>query len=558
MNRNTQNHFANVPNIDIQRSTFMRNSGHKTTLNAGDLVPIYVDEVLPGDTFKMDMASIVRMSTPIYPVMDNAYLDTYYFFVPNRIIWEHWKEFNGENTDGHWTQEVEYTIPQIGYPSFDNGWGKGTLADYFGIPTNVTEENPEGKLTINHLPFRAYCLIWNEWFRDQNLQDPCYITKGDTTIIGSNDTTNYITDAEKGGLLLPVNKFHDYFTSALPEPQKGPAILLPLGDKAPVGTMLETHDASTRYMSFYGDAMTSGYHNLIGSTNSTTGDTTLYGEDAQATGITSTTGLEPNNLWADLSTATAATINELRQAFQIQKLFERDARGGTRYREILRSHFGVTSPDARQQIPEYLGGNRTPINVDQVIQTSNTVETSPQGNTAAFSLTGNQGSQFTKSFTEHGYIIGLMAVRTDHTYQQGLERMWSRKRRFDFYWPALANIGEQAILNKELYLSGNLTKNEEAFGYQEAWAEYRYKPNRVSGEMRSNYQQSLDVWHYADEYTTQPYLSDGWIRETKENINRTLATTDKIADQFIADIAFRCATTRAMPLYSVPGLIDHF
>lgn len=579
MNRNSNSRFAQAPQVDIQRSTFDRSSGHKTTFNAGKLVPIYVDEVLPGDTFEMKTSTIIRGSTPIFPVMDNANLDIYFFFVPNRLVWDHWKEFNGENTTSKWEQTTEYSIPQMAPPlaitgsvNTPAGWERGTLADYMGIPTQVgpgaSQTNPE--YTVNHLPFRAYCLIWNEWFRDQNLQDPVLIDTGDSQTNGrhlipeGNSITFEHQAALQGANLLPVNKYFDYFTGALPEPQKGPDVLLPLGNTAPVITGNETNKVlGTATMLF----------NSPGEPTATTG-TNLNVMIQQGTGAAgpkqgrlvashldagspTITPLVPQNLIADLSNATAATINELRLAFQIQKLYERDARGGTRYIEIIKSHFGVTSPDARLQRPEYLGGERIPINIDQVIQTSGTMDgTTPQGNTGAYSLTGNQGSYFKHSFVEHGYVLGLACVRTEHTYQQGLEKIWNRKNRFDFYWPALANIGEQAILNKEIYLQASKATNEEAFGYQEAWAEYRYKPSRVSSAFRGNVG-SLDAWHYADYYEALPKLSAEWVQETYKNVDRTLAVQSTLEDQYIADFWFKCTCTRPMPIYSIPGLIDH-
>lgn len=572
MNRNSDSRFAQAPQVDIQRSTFDRSSGHKTTFNAGKLVPIYVDEVLPGDTFEMTTSAIIRGSTPIFPVMDNANLDIYYFFVPNRLVWDHWKEFNGENTTSKWEQTVEYSIPQIAPPLSTGtepvtGWEKGTLADYMGIPTKVgpgaSQTNPEW--TVNHLPFRAYCLIWNEWFRDQNLQDPVLIDTGDSQTNGrhlipeGNSITFEHQAALQGANLLPVNKYFDYFTGALPEPQKGPDVLLPLGNTAPV----ITNQMPNKILPQYGVTFKSDQFTEVGKTHNlsikVTGE--KYGQmvaDNSAVTTLEATRAVPNNLIADLGNATAATINELRLAFQLQKLYERDARGGTRYIEIIKSHFGVTSPDARLQRPEYLGGERIPINIDQVIQTSGTMEgTTPQGNTGAYSLTGNQGSYFKHSFVEHGYVLGLACVRTEHTYQQGLEKIWNRKNRFDFYWPALANIGEQAILNKEIYLQEVKSINEEAFGYQEAWAEYRYKPSRVSSAFRSNVTGSLDAWHYADYYEALPVLSAEWIEETYKNVDRTLAVQSTLEDQYIADFWFKCTCTRPMPIYSIPGLIDH-
>lgn len=570
MNRNSNSRFAQAPQVDIQRSTFDRSSGHKTTFNAGKLVPIYVDEVLPGDTFEMSTSAIIRGSTPIFPVMDNANLDIYYFFVPNRLVWDHWKEFNGENTTSKWEQTVEYSIPQMAAPLGNGkvvGWEKGTLADYMGIPTLVgvgaSQTNPEW--TVNHLPFRAYCLIWNEWFRDQNLQDPVHIDTGDSQTNGThlvpeeNPTVNKNQAALTGGNLLPVNKYFDYFTGALPEPQKGPDVLLPLGNTAPVITMttdITGVTGSSPSLRFASNTPINSQANVV-ITPTGSGKGTLNHTTANVDVLNG--NLIPANLYANLAEATSATINELRLAFQLQKLYERDARGGTRYIEILKSHFGVKSPDARLQRPEYLGGERIPINIDQVIQTSGTMEgTTPQGNTGAYSLTGNQGSYFKHSFVEHGYILGLACVRTEHTYQQGLEKIWNRKNRFDFYWPALANIGEQAILNKEIYLQGSKITNEQAFGYQEAWAEYRYKPSRVSSAFRSNITTgSLDAWHYADYYEKLPKLSAEWVQETYKNVDRTLAVQSTLEDQYIADFWFKCTCTRPMPIYSIPGLIDH-
>lgn len=539
MNRNTEIKFATVPSVKIQRSLFDRSTQNKLSLNAGELIPILVDEYLPGDTFTLDTSLVIRTSSAmIKPVMDNMYADIYYFAVPNRLVWKHWKEFMGENTSGPWTQTTEYTIPQITAPT--NGWDIGTIADYMGLPIKVSG------ITVSSLYFRAYALIWNEYFRDENLQNPTNVPMTDATETGTNDGV-LETDACKGGKPLPVCKYHDYFTSALPEPQKGAAVNLPLGTSAPVYGTLELYTAES--------------HNQVALTSGATANPGAFGNvNLYNKGTTATRNGEEltynNTLTTDLSNATAATINQLRQAFAIQRLYERDARGGTRYIEIIKSHFNVNSPDARLQRPEYLGGKRIPINVEQVVQTSSTNSTTPQANVAAYSLTNDKSNSFTKSFTEHGMLIGLMCIRTEHTYQQGINKMFTRQRRFDYYWPTLANLGEQAILNKEIYAQGT-TKDEEAFGYQEAWAEYRYKPSQVCGEMRSKAANSLDVYHYADNYEELPKLGQEWIQETKNNIDRTLAVPSTTSQQFIADIFFKYRCARPMPTTSIPGLLDH-
>lgn len=572
MNINAESRFSTLPGVDIQRSKFFRPHQHKTTFNAGDLIPIFVDEVLPGDTFTLDTSTLIRMSTPIFPTMDNAYLDMYFFFVPNRLLWDHWKEFNGENSQDYWTQKVDYRVPQLVL----SDWlaEKGSIADYFGIPTYV---GGTSNFSVSALPFRAYVLIWNEWFRDQNTMPPAFFTTSDDdrylmsrSIVlegapgpGETRLDMKLKYAIDGACPLPVSKYHDYFTSVLPEPQKGPAVDLPLyQDNIPVFTGPEKRD----YPSDYPLSFTTNMPDSLDKHFLALSDPNGYGANHDLVASTSTasgisaTKLIPNNLYADVSNVAVASISQLRQAFQLQRLYEKDARGGTRYREILKMHFGVDSPDARQQVPEYLGGKRIPINIDQVLQTSSTNDVSPQGNTAAYSMTSDIDSSFTKSFTEHGLIIGVACVRTEHTYQQGIERFWSRKTRFDYYWPSLANISEQAVLVKEIYATGS-EYDDDAFGYQEAWADYRYKPNRVSGAFRSNYDQSLDSWHYADYYTggNQNFvLSPEWLVETKNNIDRTLAVSSSLEDQFIADFYFKLECVRPMPLYSVPGLIDHY
>lgn len=552
MNRNVESHFAlNPTKIDISRSTFDRSSSVKTSFNTGDIVPFYVDEVLPGDTFNVKTSKVVRLQTMLTPMMDNMYLDTYFFFVPNRIVWEHWKQFNGENTESAWIPQTQYEVPQITAPV--GGWQVGTIADYFGIPTGV--EN----LSVNSLPFRAYALIMNEWFRDENLQDPLVVPMDDSTVTGVN-TGTFVTDVAKGGKPYIACKYHDYFTSCLPSPQKGPDVQIPVSPATDLPVVPKL-DFAWNYNGTAVPAMKYAYTDQAANISAGSGmvigsDKAVY--DYSGVGSNGNHPIAPSNLWAiQDGLPAAATINQLRLAFQIQKLYERDARGGTRYIEILKSHFGVTSPDARLQRPEYLGGNRVPINVNQIVQQSATTDGStPQGNPVGLSLTTDTHSDFTKSFTEHGFVIGVMVARYDHTYQQGIERMWSRKDRFDYYWPVFANIGEQAVLNKEIYAQGT-AKDNEVFGYQEAWADYRYKPNRVTGEMRSSYAQSLDVWHLGDDYDALPSLSDSWIREDKANVDRVLAVTSSISNQLFCDIYVKNRTTRPMPMYSVPGLIDH-
>jgi hypothetical protein len=560
VNRNVESHFAlNPTRLDLNRSRFDRSSSVKLSFNVGDVVPFYVDEVLPGDSFQIRTSKVVRMQTLLTPLMDNIYLDTYFFFVPNRLTWEHWKQFNGENTESAWIPQTEYQVPQLTAPAA--GWSVGTIADYMGIPTGV--EN----LSVNALPFRAYALIMNEWFRDQNLTDPLNIPVDDATVQGVN-TGTYVSDVAKGGLPFKASKYHDYFTSCLPAPQKGPDVTIQTAQlgNAPVVPMnkpvpkdLLNYPYNVYIPNGNGD-FEAGYHAGSVHKNAFGGAYWLADTGNADLDPTIDNGVAgyPANLWAQFdNTVSVATINELRTAFQIQKLYERDARGGTRYIEILKSHFGVTSPDARLQRPEYLGGSRVPININQVIQQSSTAEgTTPLGDTAAYSLTTDVHGDFMKSFVEHGFVIGVMVARYDHTYQQGIERFWSRKSRFDYYWPVLANIGEQAVLNKEIYAQGTAQDNE-VFGYQEAWADYRYKPNRVAGEMRSTYAQSLDVWHLGDDYSQLPKLSDSWIREDKANVNRVIAVSDQNANQLFADIYIQNRTTRPMPLYSIPGLIDH-
>lgn len=547
MNRNTEAHFSEIPKIHQNRSKFDLSHSNKLTFNTGDIIPVYVDmDVLPGDTIQMDTAELVRMATPIHPVMDNMVMDLYWFFVPHRLVWEHWRAFWGENEDP-WTQTTEYEVPQIKAPT--GGWEEGTIADYMGIPTNI--ENIE----VNALAFRAYAKVMNDWFRDENLKTATHIYTDETTRTGTNGT-NYVTDIELGGKPYKAAKMHDYFTSALPNPQKGPAVSIPLGTQAPV-IANENHSYNTKaitYTTLDGRSLETGDYNLMLSySGEIQNGKNITGAKTVSTGP----AVGPINLWTDLTDATAATINQLRTAFAIQKYYEQAGRNGTRYIEYLRSVFGVESSDARIQRSEYLGGKRIPINMEQVLQTSSTDTTTPQGNTAGFSCTSDSDNMFTKSFEEHGTLLGLVVCRTKHTYQQGLSKMWTRKKWTDFYNPYFANLGEQAILNEQIYAQGT-PKDKEAFGYQEAWAEYRYKENRVCGHMRSNSKSgSLDAWHYADDYETLPKLSEEWIDEPTTNVDRTIAVTSQLSNQFIADFYFKTYYTRCMPVYSIPGLIDH-
>lgn len=540
MNRNSEQHYSQVPHAEIRRSRFKRDFTVLTTINEGDLVPIYVDEVLPGDTFKIDLNGLVRMATPLYPVMDNCNMDVFFFFVPCRLLWNHFVNMMGQNDSSFWAETVEYTTPTAKAPP-TTGWEVGSIADYMGIPTGVPN------IKVNRMPFNAYAKIWNEWFRDENLQQPVDVYTGDETLEYKENMKD-IEKPERGLGILKVCKHKDYFTSSLPQPQKGQTVPLPLTGNAKLFTYEDQNLTTKTDMS----SSTAGFAWSGGGTNNNkpTQITT------QGTFVTFNREKDPTQgfLGADLSTINATTINELRNAIAVQHILERDARTGTRYKEILKGAWGVTSPDARLDRSEYIGGYRMPININQVIQTSSTNTTSPQGNTAAYSMTTMSRHMCTYSATEHGYVLGLCCVRVDHSYQQGLSRMWTRSTRFSYYDPMLANLGEQPVLNQEIYAQGN-TQDEEVFGYQEAWADYRYRTNIVTSEMRSTYAQSLDTWHYADHYTKLPTLSSNWIKEGKENIARTLAVEDTNHNyQFICNFYFDQTWTRPMPIYSVPGL----
>lgn len=645
-----KNRFSEVPAANIRRSVFDRSHGHKTTFDAGYLVPIFLDEVLPGDTFSMKHSFLCRMATPIFPLMDNLFLDIHYFFVPNRLLWTDWEEFCGyannlgiarhdlevpnapvpnpndpatfaaaeldpKTSAKGWPVARPYFVPWVAKTNSNTSEVQGSstvqacsLADYLGIPVglNFPEPNagrnalPNGPF-VNALPFLAYNQIYNEWYRDENLIPPlsqeALVAGSSVVTSGYGDISNFVTyraetDSDTNsdrlntlyqistvGKLFKRGKRHDYFTSALPWPAKGPAVSLRLGGYAPVvglGIMSRNNDIVPNYANTFGTTPNQQTYDSKGNafaripsgrkvmwSSADNGDTRLYIESG---------AVEPNgavlpNIRADLTQVSGATINELRQAFQVQKLFERDARGGTRYIEILKSHFGVSSPDARLQRPEYLGGSSHPIHIAPVPQTSATASNSPQGNLSAYAVANGTKRCFTKSFVEHGYILGLASVRADLTYQQGLDRLWSRKGRFDFYWPTLAHLGEQAILNQEIYFNPSdtldQTQNEDVFGYQERYAEYRYKNSLITGKMRATTasdqaSDSYAAWHLGQYFSKLPQLNQSFIEENPP-MERVLALgSNTRGAQFIFDGYFNLKCTRPMPVYSVPGLVDHF
>lgn len=547
--------------MERPRSKFDRGHQLLTTINEGELVPIYMDEVLPGDTARVQLNGLIRMSTPIYPIMDNCYMDTYFFFVPARLLWEHFENMFGENDTDYWAEDTEYSTPKctIGGTS---GLANGSIGDYFGLPTQVTNA-----LEVNALPARAYCKIYNEWFRDENLEAPLMLgykktddggTNADASKITENaNALDQTTNTNEATLyaMKPARagKFHDYFTSCLPSPLKNAeAVTLPMAGAAGIYAYSDEELKNKK------DQTVTSFRSQTDPGG--TADQTLYGifmweETPAQTYVGNGKEKEISYLGADLSNVTATTINDLRQAIALQHIFESDARNGTRYREFLSGTWGVTSPDSRLQIPEYIGGQRIAINVNQVVQTSQTDTTTGQalGNTAAYSLTTCSKQMADYAATEYGYIIGLAVVRVEHSYQQGLGTKWTRGGRFTYYDPRLAALGEQPVYNREIYADGS-EKDSQIFGYQEAWADYRYKPSYVTGEMRSNYQTSLDAWHYADYYEKLPKLSAEWIQEGRENIDRTIAVTSAVSHQFLCDFWFNETWYREMPIYSIPGI----
>jgi len=512
-----QHQFSQVPKAEIQRSKFDRSHGLKTTFDAGNLVPMFTDEVLPGDTFNLRTTAFARLATPLFPLMDNMFMETHYFFVPNRLLWDNFKKFHGQQDNP--ADSIDFTVP-IMTSTASTGYANESLHDYLGIPTQVPDLD---HISLYH---RAYNLIYNEWFRDENLQDSVVVDKDN----GPDSPTDYV--------LLKRGKRHDYFTSALPWAQKGDSVNLPLGTRAnvafdvattgnPALTVYSTDDSAQRYIQTNGSVA-----------------------EAYTTGVPAS----DRALYADLSDATSATINQLRQAFQIQRLLERDARSGTRYTEIIRSHFGVTSPDSRLQRSEYLGGGSSMVDISPIQQTSESTAASPQGTLTAQGTANLHNHGFTKSFTEHGVIIGLISVRADLTYQQGLNRRFSRQTRYDYYYPVLGNIGEQTILNKEIWADAS-ANDELVFGYQERYAEYRYEPSKITGKFRSNDAASLDGWHLSQDFATLPVLGDTFIKETPP-IARVVAVPSE--PEFILDCYHQLSCARPMPIYAVPGMMDHF
>ena len=549
MNRNNERHFNQIPKMKASRTRFNRDQTVLTTFDSGKLIPFYVDEVLPGDTFSVDTAAIIRMTTPKYPVFDDAFIDFYYFYCPDRILWDDFKHFMGEVEETPWMPTREYKVPQIVIKGTEEKKlpKENSILDYMGVPTKIGAQ-----FSINALPIRAYVMIWNEFFRDENVGNMATWkkTSEDVDYLDTEDEGNFEGNLQRaitGGRCLPVNKFHDYFTSCLPYPQRGPEVTVPMNGNAPVfgyNTIQDTAKIADKIIlnKPWPESGTTDFLNTEKG-GKLTGKGTQEGANYVAEAF----------LKADLSAATATTINELRNAIAVQQYYEALARGGSRYREQVQALWDVVISDKTVQVPEYLGGGRYHVNMNQIIQTSGqqTSTDTPIGETGAMSVTPINESSFTKSFEEHGFVIGVCCVRHNHSYQQGLERFWSRTDRLDYYVPQFANLGEQPVKKKEIMLTGKAT-DEETFGFQEAWAEYRMKPNRVSSLMRSNAQGTLDFWHYADNYAEVPTLSQEWTAEGKGEIARTLIEQNE--PQFFGAIRIANKTTRRMPLYSVPGL----
>lgn len=556
MNRNNERHFNQIPEVKASRTRFNRDQTILTTFDSGKLIPFYVDEVLPGDTFNVNTSAIIRMTTPKYPVMDDAFIDFYYFYCPNRILWDDFKYFMGEVESTPWMPAKAYKVPQIKIEgaTISPQPREGTILDYMGVPTKVKKI-----FKVNALPVRAYVKIWNEFFRDENVGNEATI-KTDSSEVTYSDTgttqNDLLKEAITGAYCLPVNKFHDYFTSCLPYPQRGPEVSMPLSGNAAVNIF--TNQSLTTKLGTNEDIFLNSGATGDNSAEPKIGNFHTYyneGNPALIVGATTGKGTERRDgfLGADLASVTAATVNDLRKAVAVQQYYEALARGGSRYREQVQALWNVVISDKTVQVPEYLGGGRYHVNMNQIVQTSGqqTDKDTPIGETGAMSITPVNESSFTKSFEEHGFVIGVCCVRHNHSYQQGLERFWSRRDRLDYYVPQFANLGEQPVKKKEIMLTGE-ESDEETFGYQEAWADYRMKPNRVSGLMRSNADGTLDFWHYADNYKTIPTLSQEWMAEGKEEIARTLIVQNE--PQFFGAIRVANKTTRRMPLYSVPGL----
>lgn len=568
--------FSDAPAMYMKRTKFDRSHVYKTTFNSGKLIPVFVDEVLPGDTTRMSVNYFARLATPIKPIMDNIYLDWFFFFVPNRLVWEHWQNFCFEQEDPD--DNTDYVIPSVSATGNSDNAYIGSLWDYFGLPVN-TSGNLSG---ISALPFRGVYLIWNEWFRDENLQKSVKIQKGDTNEVlnsaRSAEQPSWVFSSETNiipGLACPPRgKRHDYFTSALPWTQKGPGVSIGLAGTASIvdptpgaGYLLHSTANQLAAVSAYGgDASSSGGRRVTTGNSSITftrynSDTSSVGGFAGNTSDSITMSAQAastylgNDSYVDLDTSSIFTINSLRTAFQMQKFYERLARGGSRYTEVLRSFFGVVSPDARLQRPEFLGSFTKMVNVNPIAQTSATDNTSPQGNLSAYGVTAAKFHGFTKSFVEHGYVFGFVCARADLTYQQGINKMWLRSTVYDFYWPTFAHLGEQAIELRELYAQGS-EDDKKVFGYQERYAEYRYKPSQITGKFRSSVASgSLDVWHLSQFFKNAPTLNEEFITENPP-IKRIIAVQDE--PEFLLDIGFKYTTVRPMPMFGTPGLVDHF